>query len=97
MDCYAKVLARPENRVTVDPKRMDAYGIPIPVIHFRFCANDRSLWSEMKEKAREILDVAKARLVIDTDPVPTGFSSHEVGTVRMAKDSRTSVLNSYCH
>ena len=27
---------------------------------------------------------------------PTGFASHEVGTVRMGKDPRTSVLNSYC-
>jgi len=44
MDCYAKVLAQPENRVAVDPKRVDAYGIPIPVIHFRFCDNDHALY-----------------------------------------------------
>ena len=50
----------------------------------------------MKEKAREILHVAGVRLVIDTYRVPSGFSSHEVGTVRMGKDRRTSVLNSCC-
>ena len=27
---------------------------------------------------------------------PGGFASHEVGTVRMGKDARTSALNSYC-
>jgi choline dehydrogenase-like flavoprotein len=27
---------------------------------------------------------------------PSGFASHEVGTVRMVKDARTSVLNSFC-
>jgi len=27
---------QPENRVTVDPNRVDAHGIPIPVVRFRF-------------------------------------------------------------
>jgi choline dehydrogenase-like flavoprotein len=27
---------------------------------------------------------------------PTGFASHEVGTVRMGKDPHTSVLNGFC-
>ncbi len=96
IDCNGKVLARPENRVTVDPQQLDAYGIPIPVIHFNFCDNDRALWNDMKQKAHQIADAARARLVIDTDPVPTGFGDHEEGTVRMGKDPRTSVLNSYC-
>lgn len=96
MDCYCKVLARPESRVTVDRNRSDAYGIPSPVIHFRFSENERKLWKVMKEKAQEILDVAKARLVIDMDPTPTGFSSHEVGTVRMGNNPKTSVLNRFC-
>jgi len=95
-DCYAKVLARPENRVTVDSNHRDAYGVPIPVVHFKFAENDILLWKEMRTKAREILDVAKVRLVIDADPGPTGFASHEAGTARMGKDPRTSVLNSYC-
>ncbi len=95
LDCYSKILARPENRVTVDANHKDAYGIPVPVVHFKFCDNDRAVWDEMKEKAREILDTAKCKLVVDTDPTPNGFSSHEVGTVRMGTDPRTSALNSF--
>lgn len=34
--------------------------------------------------------------IIDTTKMPTGSGSHEVGTVRMGKDRRTAVLNSYC-
>jgi len=79
----------------VDANHKDAYGIPVPVVHFKFCDNDRALWDEMKEKAREILDTAKCKLVVDTDPTPNGFSSHEVGTVRMGSDPRTSALNSF--
>jgi len=93
---FGKVLARPENRVTVDPTRSDAYGIPIPVIHFRFGDNDRALWRDMKEQAREILDAAQCRLIIDDSSEPSGFASHETGTARMGFDPRTSVLNPFC-
>jgi len=92
----AKVLAGPENRVTVDPDRKDAYGIPIPVVHFRFSDNDRAIWNDMKIKAQEILDTAKVRAVFDTSPEPEGFARHEVGTARMGNDPRTSVLSKFC-
>jgi choline dehydrogenase-like flavoprotein len=93
---FGKVLARSDNRVTVDPNRKDAYGIPIPVVHFRFGENDIALWKDMKVKAQEILHAAKARIVIDTSDVPSGFASHEVGTARMGNDPKTSVLNPFC-
>jgi choline dehydrogenase-like flavoprotein len=95
MDCYAKALARPENRVTVDPNRCDPYGIPLPVVHFRFCENDVALWKEMREKAREILENAGCRAIFEDSGRPSGFSSHEVGTVRMGSNPRTSVLNGH--
>jgi choline dehydrogenase-like flavoprotein len=96
MNGYAKGSLLPENRVTVDPKRPDAYGIPFPVIRFKFCENDAVIWKDMKEKAKEILAMAKVRLLVDSDSAPTGVASHEVGTVRMGNDPRTSVLNAPC-
>lgn len=93
---FGKVLSRPENRVTVDPGRADAYGIPSPVVHFRFGENDIALWKDMKTKTHEILQAAKARVVFDASKTPTGFASHEVGTVRMGTDQKRSVLNSFC-
>ena len=96
MGGFGKVLASRENRVTVDPKNLDAYGTPIPVVHCRFGENDLALWRDMKEYAKEILHTAKVTLLIDDYRGPSGFASHETGTVRMGKDARTSVLNSYC-
>jgi choline dehydrogenase-like flavoprotein len=93
---FGKVLARPENRVTVDPARPDAYGIPSPVVRFRFGENDHALWKDMCVNAEEILHKAKAKLVVNTSTAPTGFASHEVGTVRMGNDPKTSVLNRFC-
>ena len=95
-DCFGKVIASPNNRVTIDPKQTDTFGIPVPVVHFRFGDNDRALWQDMKLHMHEILSAARCRLIIDTDAEPTGFASHEVGAVRMGSDPRTSVLNGYC-
>jgi choline dehydrogenase-like flavoprotein len=95
-DCFGKVFASPTNRVMVDPKQTDPFGIPVPVVHFRFGENDRALWRDMKTRMHEILVAARSRLIIDPDSEPTGFASHEVGTVRMGNDRRTSVLNAYC-
>jgi choline dehydrogenase-like flavoprotein len=96
MGGWGKAMARPENRVTIDRNQVDTYGIPIPVLHFRFCENDVALWKDIVEKAHEILYEAKAKTIITTSQVPIGFGSHEAGTVRMGRDKRTSVLNSYC-
>lgn len=96
MGGFGKALARPENRVTVDPAHTDAYGIPIPVVHFRFSENDKALWKDMKAQAEEILHEAKSRLIINDDSEPSGFASHETGTCRMGLDPKTSVLNAHC-
>jgi choline dehydrogenase-like flavoprotein len=96
MGGFGKVLSRSDNRVTVDPSRTDAYGIPIPIIHFKFGENDIALWKDMKVQAHEILHTSKARLIIDDSLTPTGFASHEVGTARMGNDPKTSVLNPFC-
>ena len=96
MGGWGKALARAENRVTVDRNQVDACGIAIPVLHFRFCENDVALWNDIVENAREILHAAGARIIINTGAAPAGFGSHEAGTVRMGKDARTSVLNAYC-
>ena len=91
-----KSVAQKENYVTVDPARPDAYGIPTPVIRFRFCDNDRKLHKDSIERAKEILEGAKANPIYGLDQDIGGLASHEAGTTRMGNDPRTSVLNSYC-
>ena len=92
---FCKVVARPENRVTVDPNRKDASGIPIAVVHFRFGENDLAMWQDTVKSIREIGAGVKGPVFLDSE-LPGGFASHEVGTARMGKDSQKSVLNSYC-
>jgi choline dehydrogenase-like flavoprotein len=95
MGGYAKVLARRENRVTVDPARRDQHGIPIPSIEFTWCDNDRALWTDLRATLEEIYHVTGTELLIKSEQ-PAGFASHETGTCRMGADPKTSVLNPFC-
>ena len=95
MGGMAKVLARRENRVTVDPSRTDAHGIPIPVIQFTYGDNDRAIWQDMSRSLEEIFHEAGSTLFFK-DSTMNGFASHETGTCRMGNDPKTSVLNAFC-
>ena len=93
---WGKVTSEYRNYVTVDPARVDAHGIPTPVVHFRFSENDHALWQAAKQSMLEVSSHMKGTVFTSFGNGPAGFASHEVGTVRMGKDPRTSVLNSYC-
>lgn len=95
MGGYGKVEHRPQNRVTVDPKQTDRYGIPIPVVRFEFSENDRALFRDIVTSAHRIFDVCGAEMRQFESPNIGGFASHEVGTIRMGRDPKTSVLNEW--
>lgn len=92
---WGKVEHRAENRVTVHPQKTDAFGIPVPVIHFKWSENDLALFKEMRQSVEEILDASGAEMIMRGSDTPGGFASHEVGTCRMGADPKRSVLNSY--
>src|SRR5262245_23038420 len=93
---WGKVEHRAGNRVTVDPKKVDKFGVAIPIVQFNWGENDLKLFGDMRESVMEVLDACGAETVINRDERPGGFASHEVGTCRMGKDPKTSVVNSYC-
>jgi choline dehydrogenase-like flavoprotein len=93
---FGKVVARPENYVSTDSNQMDEYRIPVPVVHFRFGENDYALWRDSIRSMLEIGSNLNAEVFPNFDEAPSGFASHEVGTVRMGKNPKTSVLNSFC-
>ena len=51
---------------------------------------------DVKTQSAEMLEAAGCRDVqIYDDDAPMGFSVHEMGTARMGRDPKTSVLNGY--
>lgn len=91
---FAEMLPRPENRVTLDPKRRDAWGIP--VLHIDCNLGDAELIRARKQAAalRELAEAAGVTLThIDKSPPPPGSANHECGTARMGNDPKNSVLD----
>jgi choline dehydrogenase-like flavoprotein len=88
--------ARLENRVTLDPKRRDAWNIPILRIE---CGYNHSELVRAREQAialRELAETARVRFTfIGEVPEPPGSAIHECGTARMGTDPSNSVLDPY--
>jgi choline dehydrogenase-like flavoprotein len=96
LGAFGKTLSTAGNYVTVDPNRPDRYGIPTPVVHYRFVENDFAMWRDMTQSLMEICSRMKGTAFPGFGHEPSGFASHEVGTVRMGKNPKTSALNSFC-
>jgi choline dehydrogenase-like flavoprotein len=92
---FGKVEQRAENRVMIHPTKRDKWGIPTPLIQFNWSENDRKLFAAMRAGVLEIFDTLGMEMALTNGLVMGGFASHEVGTIRMGKDQKTSVLNAH--
>ena len=94
-DC-GEVLARRENRVTIDPKLKDAWGIPSLNINIEYGDNERELTRDAIECAHEMFHEAGIELITENlQMFPPGHSIHEGGTARKGDDPKTSVLHKW--
>jgi choline dehydrogenase-like flavoprotein len=93
---YGECLPNHNNYVQLDKNKVDAWGIPVLKIHCAWGENEYAIRKDMAITAAEMLAAAGARAIEPfTDDDPPGFSIHEMGTARMGRDPKTSVLNSY--
>jgi choline dehydrogenase-like flavoprotein len=93
---YCECLPRHENFVDLDPEKKDQWGIPILRIHAGWSDNERALREDLKQQAAAMLEAAGCTDVSTyDDDAPMGFSVHEMGTARMGRDPKTSVLNAH--
>jgi choline dehydrogenase-like flavoprotein len=83
------------NEIRLDPSVKDLFGLPVPQIVNAHGANDLAMTEAISAKLREILEAAGAGS-ITVDKIVAGASSHYLGTCRMGKDPRTSVVNPWC-
>lgn len=92
-----EMLARKDNFVEIDPEVRDRWGIPVLRIHVTHSDNDRALYADFFERAKEIFHTAGGE-VLDAKPRmgPPGSLIHEVGGTRMGRDPKSSVLDSFC-
>ena len=101
LQAFGEFLPRAENRCTLDADVTDAWGIPALRFSVTRGPNEQAMRRDMAQTAAEMLEAAGALDVttFDRPEVPPGTANHEMGTVRMGRDPRTSVLNAFnqCH
>jgi len=94
-----EMLPRFENKVTLHPTQKDKWGMPLLHIDVTHGDNDRKMREDMADTAANILEylgVKDVRKKMATDEeYPPGLAIHEVGTARMGRDPKTSILNGH--
>jgi choline dehydrogenase-like flavoprotein len=91
---FGEMLPRHENSMTLDPEVKDAWGIPVPRFHCTLGENELAMRRDMTAAAAEMLEAAGCTGVETwEDRYRPGEGIHEMGTARMGRDPRTSVLN----
>ncbi len=91
---FGEMLPRPENYIEIDKGKVDAWGIPTLKIHCAYGENEKALLKDMAVTSAEMLAEAGAHDIEPfTDDNPPGLVIHEMGTARMGRDPKTSVLN----
>jgi choline dehydrogenase-like flavoprotein len=93
---FGEMLPIHDNRCSIDEGTMDKWGLPVLKIDCATGENERLMRVDMMNDMAEILEAAGARDVqtYDGGYFP-GAGIHEMGTARMGRDRRTSVLNSW--
>lgn len=93
---FGECLPYAENRVTLNKGKNDIFGLPTLNIDAEWKDNEKIMRRDMKESAAEMLDAAGFKGVkIFDNPNNMGLGIHEMGTCRMGKDPKTSVLNKW--
>ncbi|HKK74956.1 MAG TPA: GMC family oxidoreductase [Saprospiraceae bacterium] len=91
---FAECLPYHENKVTLDTDNLDKWGQPTLAIDCEFKDNEKALNRQIQEDAVEMLEKAGLKDIIGfNNEHEPGFGIHEMGTARMGRDPKTSVLN----
>lgn len=92
-----EMLPRFENKVSLHPTLKDKWGMPQLHIECEYSDNDNKMRNDMADTAAEILEAIGLKEVnkyVNKNWAP-GLSIHEMGTARMGRDPKTSVLNGH--
>ena len=85
-----------DNKVTLSKDKVDEWGMPIIKIDFEFRENEIKMLEDILSTGAEMLETAGFTNIEanDSHQVP-GLGIHEMGTARMGRDPKSSVLNAH--
>lgn len=91
---FGECLPYHDNKMTLDYNLLDEWGLPTITFDAEWKENELLMREDIKEQASEMLEKAgfKDIMTYDVRNAP-GIGIHEMGTARMGRDPKTSVLN----
>ncbi|HUP13940.1 MAG TPA: GMC family oxidoreductase [Niastella sp.] len=94
MTAFGEILPYHDNRISLDTSKKDKWGLPVLAIDCELKENEKKMRIDMKNDAMEMLTAAGLKEVKASESdYFMGMGIHEMGTARMGKDPKTSVLN----
>ncbi len=95
-EAYGETLPEYHNQLSLSQDKKDKWGLPILKVDMAYGENEHRMRKDMQQTAIEMLKAAGLEGVngFGGDPVP-GSVIHEMGTARMGRDPKTSVLNQW--
>lgn len=93
---FGETLPYFENRMYLDKNTRDKWGMPVVVFDAELHENEKKMRIDMANDAKEMLEVSGLKNVQTYDKGShLGMAIHEMGTARMGRDPKTSVLNAH--
>ena len=93
---FGEILPYHDNRVTIDRTRKDKFGMPVLAFDAVMRENEFAMRKDIANDGAEMLEAAGYRNVRTYDrEMGIGLGIHEMGTARMGRDPKTSVLNEW--
>jgi choline dehydrogenase-like flavoprotein len=93
---WGECLPHPDNRMELNHDKVDAWGIPTMKISHKWRENELAIFKDARVTAAEMLEAAGAKdITLMSTPSQPGECIHEMGSARMGRDPKTSVLNQW--
>lgn len=94
MTAFGETLPYHENMISLDKDVKDKWGLPVLAMDCEIKDNEKKMRIDMAQDGAEMLEAAGLKNVKATDgEYGYGMGIHEMGTARMGRDRKTSVLN----
>ncbi|MEO6080726.1 MAG: GMC family oxidoreductase [Steroidobacteraceae bacterium] len=93
-NAFGEMLPNHDNKVTIDQTKKDKWGLPVIRIDCAVGENEQMMRKDMAADMADLLEQCGVKGVstFDNEYFP-GMGIHEMGTARMGRDPKTSVLN----
>ena len=92
---FGEILPYHENKITLDKNKKDKWGLPVLSMDCELKENEYKMRKAIVADIKEMLETSGVKNVQTHDNGHAiGHGIHEMGTARMGKDPKTSVLNS---